>query len=187
MRLVFLLTLPGLLLAQSDWPGYGRDPFGQRHSPLTQINTSNVARLKPAWQYALDPKPEGANGSLTATEAVPIMVGGILYSPTRERTIVALDPETGKELWKYALGNVGAPLRGVSYWAGDKEHPASILAGTGDGKLIEINAKTGKLVPGFGNEGELEGRRLRALSRRTVSHGLSWLDLSQLDHNRRAR
>jgi len=142
------------LFAQGDWPGYGRDAFGQRHSPLTQINTTNVKRLKPAWQYGVKPlTPEtapGANG-IAATEAVPIMVNGILYAPTLERTIVALNPETGQELWKYELGRVGAPLRGVSYWGGDKEHPASILAGTGDGKLIELNAKTGMLVPGFGN------------------------------------
>ena len=143
----------GSLYGQGDWPGYGRDAFGQRHSPLAQINTTNVGKLKPVWSYGLNPNPEPANGSLTPTEAVPIMVGGVLYSPTRQRTIVALNPETGAEIWKYALGSVGAPLRGVTYWAGDKDHPASILAGTGDGKLIEINAKTGKLVPGFGNEG----------------------------------
>ncbi len=144
------------LFAQGDWPGYGKDAFGQRHSPLGQINTGNVRKLKPAWQYGIDPKAvsmDNATRLLTSTEAVPIMVGGVLYSPTMKRTIVALEPETGKEIWKYELGNVGAPLRGVSYWAGDQDHPASILAGTNDGKLIELNAKTGKLVPGFGNEG----------------------------------
>src|SRR5580698_6977140 len=110
----------GPVYGQGDWPGYGRDAFGQRHSPLAQINTKNVKALKPVWNYGLNPNPEPANGSLTPTEAVPIMVGGILYSPTRQRTIVALDPETGKEIWKYELGSVGAPLRGVAYWAGDK-------------------------------------------------------------------
>jgi quinoprotein glucose dehydrogenase len=151
-------ALFGPLFAQGDWPGYGKDAFGQRHSPLAQINTGNVRKLKPAWQYGIDPNPTSTNMDsatrlLTSTEAVPIMVNGILYSPTRKRTIVALEPETGKEIWTYTLGNVGAPLRGVSYWAGDQVHPASILAGTNDGKLIELNAKTGKLVPGFGNEG----------------------------------
>src|SRR4051794_38606764 len=102
MRLLLLVALPALLVAQSDWPGYGRDASGQRYSPLAKINTSNVSRLKPVWQYAVDAKVGPANGSLSATEAVPIMIGGILYSPTRQRTIVALDPETGKELWNYA-------------------------------------------------------------------------------------
>jgi glucose dehydrogenase len=159
-KLLCLAIAAASLFAQSDWPGYGRDSLGQRHSPLTQINTTNVKRLKPAWQYGVKPlTPEtapAANG-IAATEAVPIMVNGVLFAPTIDHTIVALNPETGQELWKYELGRTGAPLRGVSYWAGDKanptQHPASILAGTSDGKLIEINAKTGKLVPGFGNEG----------------------------------
>jgi glucose dehydrogenase len=145
------------LFGQTIWPGYGGDTSGQRYSALTLINTRNVARLKMAWQYGVDPGGFDINSTnrlLTGTEAVPIMVGGILYTPTFHHTIVALEPETGKELWKYELGRaVAAPLRGVTYWAGDKDSPAEILAGTSDGKLIALNAKTGKLVPGFGNEG----------------------------------
>ena len=38
------------LHAQTDWPVYGHDPAGQRYSPLTQINTTNVDRLKLAWR-----------------------------------------------------------------------------------------------------------------------------------------
>ena len=87
------------------------------------------------------------------------MVGGILFTPTVRHTIVALEPETGKEIWKYELGRaVAAPMRGLTYWPGDKENPAEILAGTSDGKLIALNAKTGKLVPGFGNEGAVNLR-----------------------------
>jgi glucose dehydrogenase len=140
-------------LSQKEWPAYGRDQDGQRHSPLTQINAKNVAQLKLAWQY--DVEPNGARGN---TEAVPIMIGGMLYVPTASRTIVALEPETGKEIWKYDLGRVGAPLRGVTNWGGDKQVPAEILAGTNDGKLIALNAKTGRLVPGFGNEGVVDLR-----------------------------
>jgi quinoprotein glucose dehydrogenase len=72
--------------------------------------------------------------------------------------IVALEPETGKEVWKYDLGTAAGPLRGVTYWQGDKEAPPEILAGTSDGHLIALNAKTGKLVPGFGKEGILDLR-----------------------------
>jgi quinoprotein glucose dehydrogenase len=115
-----------------------------------------------AWQYGVDPSAidiNSPNRLLTATEAVPIMAGGILYTPTVRHTIVALDPETGKEIWKYELGRAtAAPLRGVTYWAGDKEYPAEILAGTSDGRLIALNAKTGRLVPGFGNEGAVDLR-----------------------------
>src|SRR5579871_2528642 len=73
----------GVLLAQNDWPSYGKDGAGQRHSPLTQINTSNVKKLKLAWQYGIDAKSvsmDNATRLLTSTEAVPIMVNGILYS-----------------------------------------------------------------------------------------------------------
>jgi glucose dehydrogenase len=151
------------LHAQKEWPGYSGDGSGQRYSALNQINTANVSKLKPAWQYAVD---KGSGGDFTSsaaraetgTEAVPVMVDGILYTPTRERTIVALEPETGKEVWKYTLGRVGAPLRGVTFWRGDKEHAPQIIAGTMDGKMISLNAKTGKLSPGFGNEGVVDMR-----------------------------
>src|ERR1700752_3509810 len=92
-----------LLYSQTDWPLYGHDPSGQRYSPLAQINTTNVAKLKLAWQYGIDPAGvdlNPANRALSGTEAVPIMVNGVLYSPTVHRNIVALEPETGKEIWK---------------------------------------------------------------------------------------
>jgi len=151
-----------LLWGQNEWPGYVGDPGGQRYSKLSQINTANVSKLKPAWQYGLDPEAinlDAASRFTQSTEAVPIMVSGVLYAPTVHHTIVALEPETGKELWTYQLGqSASAPLRGVTYWAGDKQSPATIFAGTSDGHLLAINAKTGKLVPGFGTEGSLDLR-----------------------------
>jgi len=158
---LFAVTVVPSLYSQNDWPVYGHDPGGQRYSPLTQINAKNVSKLKLAWQYGIDAAGidlTPANRVLSGTEAVPIMVNGILYAPTVHRTIVALEPETGKEIWKYDLGKVAAPLRGVSYWEGDKDSPPQILAGTSDGRLIALNAKTGRLVPGFGNEGAVDLR-----------------------------
>jgi quinoprotein glucose dehydrogenase len=157
----FALNVVPLLYSQGDWPVYGHDASGQRYSPLTQINTKNVAKLKLAWQYGVDPAGvdlSPANRVLSGTEAVPIMVNGILYTPTVHRSIVALEPETGQEIWKYDLGKVAAPLRGVTYWEGDKVTPPQILAGTSDGRLLALNAKTGKLVPGFGTEGAVDLR-----------------------------
>jgi quinoprotein glucose dehydrogenase len=150
-----------LLYGQGDWPGYGHDPSGQRYSPLTEISAKNVSRLKLAWQYGIDPggiDNSPGNRVLSGTEAVPIMAGGILFTPTVHHTIVALEPETGKEIWKYELGKAAAPLRGVTYWRGDKENSPRILAGTSDGRLIALNAKTGQLVPGFGKEGVVDLR-----------------------------
>jgi glucose dehydrogenase len=149
------------LYAQTEWPAYGHDAGGQRYSPLAKINVRNVSKLHMAWQYGIDPGSvdlDAATRALTSTEAVPIMVGGILYTPTLHHSIVALDPETGKEIWKHDLAKAGAPLRGVTYWQGDGQAPAQILAGTSDGRLIALNAKTGRLVPGFGNEGTVDLR-----------------------------
>jgi quinoprotein glucose dehydrogenase len=149
------IAVPGLY-GQGDWPSYSYDQNGQRYSPLAQIDTKNVSKLKPAWQYGIDPNTSEANPAdrlLTSTEAVPIMVDGMLYTPTVHHTIVALEPESGEEIWKYDLGKASGTLRGVTYWQGDKEHPPQILVGTSEGRLLALHAKTGKLVQGFGDNG----------------------------------
>src|SRR5580658_10200452 len=160
--LLFAALFVSTLYPQADWPAYSHDPAGQRYSPLTKINTTTISKLRPAWQYDIDPgnvNLDPATRFLTSTEAVPIMVHGVLYTPTLHHTIVALEPETGKEIWRFELGKAaGAPLRGVTYWQGDQQAPPQILAGTSDGRLIALNAKTGKLVPGFGKEGTVDLR-----------------------------
>src|SRR5580704_7725078 len=166
MNILRIVLLPAIfvpaLYPQADWPAYSHDPGGQRYSPLTKINTTTIKKLRPAWQYDIDPSNvtlDAATRFLTSTEAVPIMVHGVLYTPTLHHAIVALEPETGKEIWKFELGKAaGAPLRGVTYWQGDQQAPPQILAGTSDGRLIALNAKTGKLVPGFGREGVVDMR-----------------------------
>src|SRR5262249_43356135 len=119
-------------------------------------------KLKLAWQYAMAPtnvEPGSRQGRVgLGMEAVPLVANGVMYTPTGQRTIVALEPETGKEIWRYEAGRAGTPLRGVTYWTGDKDHSAQIMAGTTDGKLIALNARTGTLVPGFGNEGVVDLR-----------------------------
>src|SRR6202795_839617 len=112
-----ILLLSGVvpvIYGQGDWPAYGHDPSGQRYSTLKQIDTKNVSKLKLAWQYGVDPGGVDLNAATrapTSTEAVPIMVGGVLYTPTVRRSIVALEPETGKEIWKYDRGKPAPPRR----------------------------------------------------------------------------
>ena len=130
----------------TDWPAFGRDPGGLRYSPLDQINTKNVAQLQRAWTYHT-----GERGR--AFEVTPIVVGNILYFPTQNQKIVALDPETGREIWKYDPKSNSRELRGVSYWPGDKQAAPRILFGTGDGRLIALDAKTGVPVASFGDNG----------------------------------
>src|SRR6202161_3507561 len=152
------LLIPAVLVhtgnaqTASDWPSYNRDLAATRFSPLTQITPANVGKLTQSWSYRLRPDANSPNSG-TMNEVTPIVVNGVMYLPAGNR-VVALDPETGKEVWRYELKSGAASQRGVSYWPGDKENPARILFTAGH-KMVALNAKTGKLDPGCGNEGEL--------------------------------
>jgi glucose dehydrogenase/cytochrome c5 len=135
-----------------DWPVYGHDPAGSRHSPLAQINTTNVSHLERAWTYHTGEKGR-------SFEVTPIFVDNVLYFSTQNQSIVALDPETGREIWKYVNPKpIGAESRGVAYWPGDKKDPPRIVFGTGDGRLLELDAKTGSPAATFGTGGSIDLR-----------------------------
>jgi glucose dehydrogenase len=159
------LILPVLSASgQTDWPMYSHDSGSTRYSPLKQINTQNVQHLAPAWTYHMKkdgPQSKsagtvGRGGGRHSSEATPIVANGVMYLPTPYSTVVALDPETGKELWVYKLEHGRPAGRGVAYWPGDTKTPASILFGTSDGRLTSINAQTGKLTAGFGENGSID-------------------------------
>ncbi len=143
---------------------YGHDDASTRYSPLTQVNTSNVQDLTLAWTYHMKkegPRPQkmgpaGRGGGRRLSEATPIMVNDTLYLPTPYNTIVAINPETGDEIWTYKLEKGRPGSRGVSYWPGDKSTPASILSGTSDGRLLSLDAKTGKPMSSFGTDGYVD-------------------------------
>ena len=150
-----ILLIAALLAADHDWPAYGRDAGGTRYSPLTQITRENVAKLKPVWEYhtgALEPKVN--NNRKAAFEATPILVDGTLYLSTPYNVVIALDPATGKERWKFDPGvnrNAGyseVTSRGVSTWA-DPQGRRRIFIGTIDARLIAIDAATGKPCADF--------------------------------------
>ncbi|MDR3702141.1 MAG: pyrroloquinoline quinone-dependent dehydrogenase [Candidatus Sulfopaludibacter sp.] len=134
---------------KSDWPAYGRDPGGTRYSPLDQIDTTNVKRLQRAWVYHT-----GEAGR--AFEITPIVVGGVLYFATQNQKIVALEPETGREIWKFDPKSSAREIRGVTYWPGDRQTAARIFFGTSDGRLIALDARTGTLAKGFGDNGAVD-------------------------------
>ena len=143
---------------------YGHDDASTRYSPLTQVNTSNVKDLTLAWTYHMKkegPRPQkmgpaGRGGGRRLSEATPVMVNDTLYLPTPYNTIVALNPETGEEIWTYKFEKGRPASRGVSYWPGDKTTAASILCGTSDGRLLSLEAKTGKPTSGFGTDGYVD-------------------------------
>ena len=89
-------------------------------------------------------------------EAIPLVIDGVMYLTTGARRVVALDPETGKEMWTYNVADGAPATRGLEFWAGDRQSPPTVFFGTSSGKLIALNAKTGKPVPGFGNEGVVD-------------------------------
>src|SRR5258705_4392234 len=87
---------------RGEWTAYGRDVLGGRYSTLTQIDTSNVARLAVAWTYHTgEMAPAVQTRSHRSLEATPIVVDGTMYLITPMGRIIALDPETGKERWMY--------------------------------------------------------------------------------------
>jgi quinoprotein glucose dehydrogenase len=130
-----------------DWPMYRHDPASTGYSALKQINTKNVTTLTQAWTMRLNDR-----GGL---EVTPIAVNGIMYL-TGGNKVLAVDPETGKEVWHYELPTSQASTRGVAYWPGDGANGPRILFTTLDRKLIALDAATGKLVPTFANSGVAE-------------------------------
>ncbi len=106
----------------ADWPAFNRDLAGTRYSPLTQINTRNVGALTRAWTLPLN---------VSATEVTPLVIGGVMYHPADKR-VMAVDPETGKEIWRYDLPSGTPSRRGVSYWPGDQNNPAPRHFSTAD-------------------------------------------------------
>ncbi len=141
----------------ADWPMFNRDLAGTRYSPLTQINTANVAKLAKAWSYNFNRPGKQIHGDSPSElyqEITPIVVNDVLYMPSGDR-VVALEPETGKEIWTYELPSGLASFRGVAYWAGDRNNPPRIIFTSGR-KMMALNARTGKVDPGFGKEGTVD-------------------------------
>ncbi len=134
----------------ADWPMYNRDLAGTRFSPLRQIDAANAGKLRQAWSHNLGP----ASGSASGSEFTPIVVKGVLYLAAFHH-VTALDAETGKEIWRYELKDGAPSKRGVAYWPGDRSNPARIVFTSGS-KMIALNASTGKIDPGFGDEGTVE-------------------------------
>jgi quinoprotein glucose dehydrogenase len=132
-----------------DWPRYTRDMAGTRFSPLSQIDTANVSRLAPAWSFKV--RPQG--GGVIVSSATPLAIDGVLYLPVGD-AVVALDGVSGQEVWRHPVTG-GLARRAVAYWPGDKAHAARIFYSNGEA-LFALDARTGQLVPGFGEGGELK-------------------------------
>jgi len=136
----------------SDWPMYGHDLASSRFSPLSQINAGNVAKLSVAWSYPMRPGGAGPAGG-AFSQVTPIVVNDAMYLPAGNR-VLALEPETGKEIWSYQRPTGMVSARGVAYWSGDGDNAARIFFTSGH-KLVALSAKTGQPDPRFGQNGEI--------------------------------
>ncbi len=104
--------------------------------------------------------PPAGRGFNRMSSSTPLVVGGVMYLTTGYGRAVALDPETGKEVWVRDVGYTPA-TKGISYWPGDAGHAPRIILGT-DGReawLIALDAKTGEYAAGFGTDGKISLRQ----------------------------
>jgi len=124
-------TVPGR--ADAEWATYNKDYLGHRFSPLKQIHTQNVGSLKEVCRVKL--------AELTSFHTGPVLVDGIMYVTTARDTF-ALDPRNCAVIWKatWEPEDVMNPTtnRGVAYMDG------RLFRGTNDGRIIALDAKTGK-------------------------------------------
>lgn len=165
--IVALGVVNGQTPSRHEWRFYGHDAGGMRFSPLKQIDRQNVARLKVAWTFRTGEVERGKRATydhqVAAFECTPLVVNGVLYFSTPGQRVIALDAEAGKLIWEFdsQSGRSGSRQlyqhRGVAYWEGLSRHGRAsdkrIFFGTFDGRLIALDARTGKLFPGFGNGG----------------------------------
>lgn len=145
----------------SDWPTFGGQPEGAQYSALDQINRDNVGDLELAWTYH--------SGDKAWHEVTPIHANGMLYYCTPMNRVIALDPTTGTEKWRFdphadegGLGLIDAPrqvvrCRSVAYWEATNPAPGAVcekrvFKGDINGNLYAMDADTGKSCTDFGAE-----------------------------------
>ena len=151
----FLLLLASLAAqaapapTHADWPTYLGNKQRNLYSPLRQIDRGNVAQLKVAWTYDTGEKGE--------YQANNLIVAGVLYTATQSRKVVALDAETGRELWQWDPAKTrarsgGRRQRGLVFWQNDSGGEQRLFTAVGN-YLIALDPKTGRLLTDFGDQG----------------------------------
>ncbi len=163
--------------AMVEWPFYGADQAGTKYSPLTDINLETVSKLHVAWEWKTGELPldqfETRPGMF---EATPLMIDNVLYFSTPYHRVVALNADTGAEIWSYdpksyqdgqPPNGTGYVHRGIAAWHDGGK--LRIFLNTRY-RLICLDAKSGALVETFGDHGIVD-----------LSHGLIW-EIRKLDY-----
>ena len=168
--ILIALALTRVAAAQirpADWPTWGRDPGNTKFSPLQSITPANVATLRLAWEWRTGEAPIPAGPGVPATrpgmfQVTPIAINDTLYLSTPYNQVVALDGATGRELWRFDPGatragqppnGTGFVHRGVVSWSDGRRR--RIFLNT-RWRLIALDAATGKPIPSFGANGEID-------------------------------
>ena len=151
-----------------DWPSYGNNAGGLKYSPLTDINRDNVAKLEIAFTWSANERNIPASDGQKAArpgqfQATPLAIHDTLFFPTAFNRVIALDARDGRELWAYdpqvwkAYGQpsngTGFVHRGVATWTNGRERRVFINSRW---RLIALDAATGKPIPSFGANGEID-------------------------------
>jgi quinoprotein glucose dehydrogenase len=141
-----------------EWRYYGGDAGGRKHSPLKQINRANVTQLRPAWTFHTGEISDGTTyATRSAFETTPLMIEGVLYLTTPFNRLVALDPDTGRQMWSHdpqldrQRNYTLFCHRGAAYWSHGRKR--RLLYGTEDGRLFSVDAANGQADPAFGTNG----------------------------------
>jgi len=152
-----------------EWRSYGGDAGHTRYAALDQIDAANVAQLEIAWRW--NARNFGYNPNISSS-TTPLMVNGVLYATAGvRRAVVAIDAGTGETLWTWTMDEGerlrtaprANPGRGVGYWE-DEAGQGRILVVTPGYHLAALDARTGRPVDGFGDEGVVDlmkGHRAR--------------------------
>lgn len=172
-----MLTIRDVCYSQG-WRYYGGDAGGTKYSSLKQIHRDNVSQLKLAWIFDNGDFSDGTKYTpRSAFECTPLIVDGVMYVSTPFHRLIALEPETGHQLWDFDSGfdkriRLGLYIsRGLAYWReGTKRR---IFLGTQEGQLFSVDAQTGKADPEFGDGGRLDLRKGMTDEFPHLSYGLT--------------
>ena len=177
--LIGALTISVLVLSSAgaqkppgiqEWPTYAGDAGASHYSPLADLSRENVAQLQMAWEWKPAEDVMPAFGTRPGNfQNTPLMIDDVLYVSTMYNRVVALDAETGKELWSFdpksyedgqPPNGTGFVHRGVAAWR-DAGRLRIFLASRY--RLICLDAKTGEPVSSFGEKGIVD-----------LTQGLRW-------------
>ncbi|MEX0807172.1 MAG: glucose/quinate/shikimate family membrane-bound PQQ-dependent dehydrogenase [Dongiaceae bacterium] len=150
-----------------DWRAYGRTEGGSHYSPLDAITADNVADLEEVWHYHTGDVRLPEDPEETTYEVTPVKIGDTLYLCTPHQIAIALDPETGEELWRYDSGSgvdgrrQHQTCRGLSYYEAEGAAASApcgkrLFLPTADARLIALDATTGDVCTEFGTDGAVD-------------------------------